>query len=124
VVPAADGKVQKKIAQGLALDQGEPYKTEVLEMSRREDLVYFRLRISRGFRHQIRCHLAWLGYAILNDKIYGGVSFGDHILALRAAGISFYDPESNIPRNYRIVLPDKGGIYPGQVEKKDIPGVP
>jgi 23S rRNA pseudouridine1911/1915/1917 synthase len=113
VAPANDGKVQKKTARELATDQGEPYKTEVPEMSRRGDLVYFRLRISRGFRHQIRCHLAWLGYAICNDKTYGGGSFGDGTLALRAAGISFYDPESNTPRDYRLVPPDKGGIYPG-----------
>jgi 23S rRNA pseudouridine1911/1915/1917 synthase len=74
-------------------------------MSRRDDLVYFRLRISRGFRHQIRCHLAWLGYAILNDKIYGGKRLPEGTLALRAQKISFYDPESNAPRSYRLPSP-------------------
>jgi 23S rRNA pseudouridine1911/1915/1917 synthase len=98
VVPPDDGKAPKKSA----LDQGEPYKTEVLEMSRRDGLVYFRLRLSRGFRHQLRCHLAWLGYAILNDKTYGGCFFNGGTLALRAQKIFFYDPESNTPRNYSI----------------------
>ncbi len=27
-------------------------------------------QISAGFRHQIRCHLAWLGFPILNDELY------------------------------------------------------
>ncbi|MDR2631230.1 MAG: RNA pseudouridine synthase [Spirochaetaceae bacterium] len=108
VVLSDGGKTKKRDA----LDQGKPYKTEVLEMSSRGNQVYFRLRISRGFRHQIRCHLAWLGYAILNDKTYGGVSLKDGTLALRAQGISFNDPESNIPRNYRIAPPDAGGMDP------------
>jgi 23S rRNA pseudouridine1911/1915/1917 synthase len=108
VVPSGSRKVRKKIA----LDQGQPYKTGVLEMSPRGEQVYFRLGISRGFRHQIRCHLAWLGYAILNDKTYGGRSFKDGTLALRSQGISFYDPESNTPRDYRII-PLDGGVYSG-----------
>jgi 23S rRNA pseudouridine1911/1915/1917 synthase len=104
-VPEGGGKVQKKIV----LDQGKPYTTEVLEMSPQEDRMYFRLKISRGFRHQIRCHLAWLGYAILNDKTYGGGLFTGAALALRAQGISFCDPESHSPRNYRIApLGQKG----------------
>ncbi|MDR2760038.1 MAG: RNA pseudouridine synthase, partial [Spirochaetaceae bacterium] len=82
VVLTGDGKRQKRIA----LDQGQPYKTEVLELSSRGNQVYFRLRINRGFRHQIRCHLAWLGYAILNDKTYGGRLFRGGTMALRAQG--------------------------------------
>jgi 23S rRNA pseudouridine1911/1915/1917 synthase len=55
----------------------------------------FRLRLSRGYRHQVRCHLAWIGRPIVNDPLYGGV--GDNAamegcLALCAAAISFTDP--------------------------------
>jgi 23S rRNA pseudouridine1911/1915/1917 synthase len=100
VVPAFGGKAQKKFA----LDLGNLYTTQVLEMRRGEKGVYFRMRISRGFRHQIRCHLAWLGFPILNDKIYGGGSSEDGVLALRAQGISFIDPESNTPRRYELKI--------------------
>ncbi|MFP3089305.1 RNA pseudouridine synthase [Treponema sp. TIM-1] len=96
-----------KLRRGIALDQGKPYKTEVLEVIPWEDQVYFRLEIHRGFRHQIRCHLAWLGYAILNDKTYGGGLYKGGTMALRAQGLDFYDPESNSPRNYRIMALDK-----------------
>jgi 23S rRNA pseudouridine1911/1915/1917 synthase len=105
VVWAGEGRPPK----GIALDQGAPYKTEVLELSPRGGELYFRLGISRGFRHQIRCHLAWLGYAILNDKTYGGSLCGDGAMALRAQGLCFYDPESRAPRNYRIMPLDKSG---------------
>lgn len=31
----------------------------------------FYLMLRRGFRHQIRCHLAWSGNAIVGDALYG-----------------------------------------------------
>jgi 23S rRNA pseudouridine1911/1915/1917 synthase len=66
----------------------------------------FRLRIRRGFRHQIRCHLAWLGLPILNDNLYGGLSFGNGLLALRAVSIAFNDPPSGLERIYSIPAED------------------
>ena len=60
------------------------------------------LRITKGFRHQIRCHLAWLGLPILNDSLYGGLSFGSGLLALRAASIAFNDPFSGEERDFSI----------------------
>ena len=85
----------------------ELYTTEVLEsrpLSEAElpRCFSFRLRIRRGFRHQIRCHLAWLGLPILNDSLYGGLSFGRGLLALRAASIGFTDPSSGEAREYSI----------------------
>lgn len=31
----------------------------------------FTCRITRGFRHQIRAHLAWIGHSIKGDSLYG-----------------------------------------------------
>ncbi|GHT91482.1 RNA pseudouridine synthase [Spirochaetia bacterium] len=88
--------------RNIAADQGKPYVTEVLAA---EDL-YFRLRIKRGFRHQIRCHLAWIGKPILNDALYGGVvpEHSGHrgAVALRAQGFSFFDPAGGEMQTYRI----------------------
>jgi 23S rRNA pseudouridine1911/1915/1917 synthase len=61
-----------------------------------------RLRISKGFRHQIRCHLAWLGRPILNDALYGGMAFGNGCLALRACSLAFADPATGEERCYSI----------------------
>lgn len=55
----------------------------------------FRLRISRGYRHQIRSHLAWTGWPIINDVLYGGVidnAVSESCLALCAEAVSFTDP--------------------------------
>jgi 23S rRNA pseudouridine1911/1915/1917 synthase len=87
---------QRKAA---ALDRGGPYVTEVLEqVPLPGGLVYFRLGIRRGFRHQIRCHLAWLGFPILNDGLYG--AGGEGLLALKAQGLAFFDPQSGEGRRY------------------------
>ena len=39
-------------------------------IDRIEENVFY-LTLSRGFRHQIRCHLSWSGNAIAGDTLYG-----------------------------------------------------
>jgi 23S rRNA pseudouridine1911/1915/1917 synthase len=80
------------------------YTTEILEIrpTAINDIKHIRVSIQQGFRHQIRCHLAWAGFPVLNDPVYGGKSYGgilinvenpaQGILALRAKGISFIAP--------------------------------
>ena len=59
------------------------YKTEV----RRADENNVECVIKRGFRHQIRCHLSWLGLPIIGDQRYGGKE--NPILMLEAVKVSF-----------------------------------
>jgi 23S rRNA pseudouridine1911/1915/1917 synthase len=82
------------------------YQTEILEWEAEGKRIRFRLRLKRGFRHQIRCHLAWLGFPLLNDALYGGPlesRAGDaRPLALKADMLAFYDPASSERRVYRL----------------------
>jgi 23S rRNA pseudouridine1911/1915/1917 synthase len=99
------------IAKAEDIKREELYTTEIINKSPVSDagLLFLRLRISKGFRHQIRAHLAWLGLPILSDKLYGGDNFGNGLLALRACSLSFADPSSNKERVYSIpanFLPD------------------
>ena len=62
----------------VASDRGQFYRTEITAMHQAPPAeaggraVYsLAIRIKRGFRHQIRCHLAWMGFPILNDPLYG-----------------------------------------------------
>ena len=91
------------------------YQTEILLYREINDTCYFRLRIKKGFRHQIRCHLAWIGRPLLNDSLYGSSEINklDHhftqskpvtFLALRAASIFFRDPVTGNP--VEIVIPN------------------
>jgi 23S rRNA pseudouridine1911/1915/1917 synthase len=50
-----------------------------------------RATITKGFRHQIRAHAAWVCLPLLGDTLYGGIPAPR--LCLHAQKISFPDPE-------------------------------
>jgi len=77
------------------------YRTEIFSCTEDGGRHFFRLRIRKGFRHQIRCHLAWAKLPLLNDALYGGNSDGG-FLALRAAALAFSEPYSGERRTYRV----------------------
>jgi len=100
-----------------ARDRGDFYRTEILGVTKSADTssghCRFAVRLKRGFRHQVRCHLAWIGHPILNDPLYGIRGALPHSrLALRAEALFFADPESGRPLEYRIppleLPPDSG----------------
>jgi 23S rRNA pseudouridine1911/1915/1917 synthase len=93
-----DGKKHKEIAK----DKGGFYKTEITGINGN----IFTARIKRGFRHQIRCHLCWIGFPIQNDPLYsyldGEAVLQAENLALRAYSLFFSDPINGKRREYRI----------------------
>jgi len=95
------GETRKDVAK----DRGGFYRTEVVGA---ED-GFFRVMIKRGFRHQIRCHLSWLGYPIAGDPIYASPPASpppagkNAFLALCAQAIFFADPETGQKRECRSV---------------------
>jgi 23S rRNA pseudouridine1911/1915/1917 synthase len=73
---------------------GDCYRTEIVSVSSADPGLSVTARLCRGFRHQIRCHLAWIGCPVLNDPLYGQATDtggGDGFLALRATGLAFTD---------------------------------
>ncbi|MDR0442882.1 MAG: hypothetical protein LBH44_05710 [Treponema sp.] len=120
-----DGKKHKEVAK----DRGTYYRTEIIDIAKLRlasissaahaanngaiNGNVFTVRIRRGFRHQIRCHLCWIGFPILNDPLYnypaedGTLAFQDtlalrRILALRARALFFTDPSSGRRLEYNI----------------------
>jgi len=98
-----EGKKNKEIAK----DKGNFYKTEIINKNDNN----FTIRIKRGFRHQIRCHLCWIGYPILNDPLYvkvyakdgvAAVCSEDKQLILRSHALFFTNPENGRQCEYRI----------------------
>ena len=67
-----------------------------------EGILLYCCRLTRGFRHQVRCHLAWSSHAILGDQLYGGEP--RTTLHLAAVTLGFNDPESEVYREF--VWPD------------------
>lgn len=80
----------------IAFDQNGPYITKVIDWQQKDNnTAQVEIELRRGFRHQIRSHLAWIGFPILNDLLYGGEKTLDEKLALKAVSLSFPDPETN-----------------------------
>ena len=86
------GKKGASVRPLLNIDTRE-YKTIVEKES--EDS--FICTITRGFRHQIRCHLSWSGYPIIGDSQYGGKE--NEKLMLEAISISFPYKNSTLTIN-------------------------
>jgi len=92
---------EKMKGKEIAKDGDSFYKTEIIgieikQTGNKEELYHFTVRLKRGFRHQIRCHLAWVGFPVLNDPLYGKGE-ADGFLALKATGLFFDDPKSGKP---------------------------
>ena len=95
VRPVLESEKRREIAK----DKGGFYKTEITNINGN----VFNVRIKRGFRHQIRCHLCWIGFPVLNDPLYPSPAEDDSgELALRSHVLSFNDPSTGEPRECRI----------------------
>lgn len=74
------------------------YSTEILEVNKFDNYYKIHCKINAGYRHQVRCHLAWAGFPIINDKIYNtscveNNSVGN--LQFYASKLEFYHPKTN-----------------------------
>jgi len=71
----------------------DSYRTEILTARPFAGGVVLEVALARGFRHQVRAHLAWLGLPLEGDQVYGDGLSGDNRgaaeLRLRAFKVSF-----------------------------------
>jgi 23S rRNA pseudouridine1911/1915/1917 synthase len=87
-------------------DRSGLYQTEVITIN---ESCVFTIKLKKGFRHQIRCHLAWIGRPVRNDPVYGEPS-ADGFLALRSHRLFFTDPRSGKPCEYGIEPLEAGSL--------------
>lgn len=99
----------------------DTYATETEIAARNGNVVLVRAHLTRGFRHQVRAHLAFLGFPIIGDPLYGvPVSPGfPERMYLHASQISFLHPgsgrpliiESPLPPEFKAFFRDANLIY-------------
>lgn len=71
------------------------YSTEIKLVSKNEFSYTFECKISSGYRHQVRCHLAWLDFPIIGDKIYNFPETDTEKaekMRFKATGLQFTNP--------------------------------
>ena len=72
----------KKASPGL-------YRTELSLEPYEDGTVSATCRIARGYRHQVRCHLAWLGFPVKGDVLYNPAAKAGDALCFHATGLAF-----------------------------------
>lgn len=70
------------------------YSTTVNYKKEELGINYFICSLTNGFRHQIRAHLAWSGYPLLGDTLYGGRPSDE--FGLNCFSISFVNPGTKL----------------------------
>ena len=73
---------RKKAAPGF-------YQTELSLSLRDRAGCHACCRIRRGYRHQVRCHLAWLGFPVRGDRLYNSAAGESDAFCFRATGLEF-----------------------------------
>jgi RluA family pseudouridine synthase len=86
---------------------GEPAVTRYGVVERLEGATLVRLAMETGRTHQIRVHMAHLGYPVLGDRQYGrqGLSLIKR-QALHASRLAFHHPSSGEPVSCEAPLPE------------------
>ena len=87
---------------------GKPAVTHWTVVARYRGYTHLRFRLETGRTHQIRVHMAYLGYPILGDTVYGRKKpeLGQSSQCLHASALGFRHPRTGLPVVVTAPLPD------------------
>lgn len=97
------GKDRHQANKYIAFKQGKPALTHFHRITTKDNKTLLSCRLETGRTHQIRVHLASLGYPIINDAIYGTIS-NEQPMALQAMMLEWIDPLSQQSMTYTLPL--------------------
>jgi 23S rRNA pseudouridine1911/1915/1917 synthase len=104
VRPVLGGEKSQRLLRSAST---ESYVTEVRVTARAGGRAMLAASLTKGFRHQVRAHLAFLGFLILGDPLYGApvpAGFMERMY-LHAARISMSHPSTGLPLVVEAPLP-------------------
>ena len=85
---------------------GKESRTHYEALATDGEVTLVRLRLETGRTHQIRVHMAWLGYPLAGDTMYGTDDTVMPRHALHCASMRFDHPTSGKPLMFESELPD------------------
>ena len=88
VIPPIKKQDTKKISK-------EKYTTYIKKITTYNKISCWNIKITKGYRHQIRAHLAYLGFPIKGDSLYGKEALNSS-LELYATAIHFSYPSNYV----------------------------
>lgn len=98
--------------------EGKPSHTVFRLLARWPNMSLLEAQLKTGRTHQIRVHLAHLGFPILGDEKYGDFSLNKHLrpsglkrMALHAWRMDFHHPLSREPMHCEAPLPESIASY-------------
>lgn len=83
-------KTQQKKVEGTSI-----YTTNVKIISEQNDTVKVECNITKGFKHQVRCHLTWANLPIKNDPVYNQNAEKSEQIKFYASKLQFLHPITN-----------------------------
>ncbi|WP_198154980.1 RluA family pseudouridine synthase [Salisediminibacterium beveridgei] len=98
----------ESIVERMVSDEGKFAITRFERIRQNGERSILQLRIETGRTHQIRVHLAWLGFAIYGDDLYGNEETARKAerTLLHASGLAWLDPKTGHPFNCYSHVPE------------------
>lgn len=97
------------------LGNQKEYSTKIKLLSKNESFYNFECKISSGYRHQVRCHLAWLDFPIVGDKIYNinekNANFNEKMM-FKASALEFINPITQKEEKFNLEYYPEGDLNP------------
>jgi len=85
---------ENNIESALKKSGKKVYET-IIQLEKNNSSYMANCRITNGFRHQVRCHLAWCGFPVQGDILYERDLTNISPMKFEATGLSFPDWESS-----------------------------
>ena len=113
-------------------DPNNRLKMKVTDINSKEAVTHFKvlkrynkatlidLSLETGRTHQIRCHMEYIGYPIINDPVYGGKIIDETGQCLHAYELEFTHPKTKKTVKFNAELPECFEKIKKQIEDGEI----